>query len=448
MIKKVGDIIEYDKLRVKFGDVEFNKMFNNTLEYSSPARGTWNISHTGMLIPESHQIFVCAANCLRGVILTAAEIHSMNRFSTIEMKEHMIYDGSMEQTIIDGVEDILKNLNYTPRIVLVYTSCMHHFLGTDLEMIYSTLREKFKNIEFVDCYMNPTLRKSGITPDETMRVRLYRGLKKKPLNKNTVLIAGNDLPMKENNDILKLLKQNNVIKKEITDCKNYDEYLDMADSSFYITTFMAAKRCGEDLEYRLGGKQIYLTNSFDYDEIKTELKKLSDELNIKNFDDKYYEEQIKLCEEKLAEVKNIVGDKKIAIDYTYCSRPLSLAKLLLTHGFNVDRVYADSFTKEEENDFNFIKQNYPNVFIYPTINANMLYANSECKKDEFLAIGQKAAFFTNTDHFVNVIVGGGMFGFEGIIDSLELMKDAYLNTKDMISLVKIKGLGCEECVVG
>lgn len=448
MLKKLGEKINYDNLRVKIGDVEFNKMFNNTLEYSSPARGTWNISHTGMLIPESHQIFVCAANCLRGVILTAAEIHSMNRFSTIEMKEHMIYDGSMEQTIIDGVSDIIDNLNYKPRIMLIYTSCMHHFLGIDLEMIYDTLRNKYPDMDFVDCYMNPTLRKSGVTPDETMRIRLYRGLKKKQLDKNTVLIAGNDLPMRENNDILKLLKQNNVTKKEITDCKNYDEYLDMADSSFYITTFPAAKKCGDDLEYRLGGKQIYLTNSYDYDEIKKELEKLSSSLNIKNFDNDYFKNQQEICEQKLIEAKNIIGNKKIAIDYTYCSRPLSLARLLLDHGFNVERVYADSFTGEELEDFKYLKQKYPDLYLYPTVNANMLYADSECVKDEFLAVGQKAAYYTNTDHFVNVIVSGGMFGFEGIIDTLDMMIDAYNNKKDMISLVKIKGLGCEECVVG
>lgn len=448
MLKKIGEKINYDNLRVKIGDVEFNKMFNNTLEYSSPARGTWNISHTGMLIPESHQIFVCAANCLRGVILTAAEIHSMNRFSTIEMKEHMIYDGSMEQTIIDGVCEIIENLKYKPRIILVYTSCMHHFLGIDLDMIYTTLRNKYPDIDFVDCYMNPTLRKSGMTPDEIMRIRLYRALKKKPLDKKTVLIAGNDLPMRENNDILKLLKQNNIIKKEITDCKNYDEYLNMADSSFYITTFPSAKKCGDDLEMRLGGKHIYLTNSFDYDEIKKELKKLSNILDIKNFDDNYFETQIKNCEDKFLEAKNIIADKKISIDYTYCSRPLSLAKILLDHGFNIDRVYADSFTGEELNDFNYLKQKYPNLNLYPTINANMLYADCECNKDEFLAIGQKAAYYTNTDHFVNVIVGGGMFGFEGIIDTLNMMIDAYNNKKDMMNLVKIKGLGCEECVVG
>ncbi|MBO5689928.1 MAG: hypothetical protein J6S73_08345, partial [Lentisphaeria bacterium] len=59
-------------------DALFPAPFASGLEYSPPARGMWNIVHTGMLIPESHQIFICARGCLRGVILTAAEMNAMD----------------------------------------------------------------------------------------------------------------------------------------------------------------------------------------------------------------------------------------------------------------------------------------------------------------------------------------------------------------------------------
>ena len=38
----------------------FPAPFESGLEYNPPTRGVWNIVHTGMLIPESRQIFVCA----------------------------------------------------------------------------------------------------------------------------------------------------------------------------------------------------------------------------------------------------------------------------------------------------------------------------------------------------------------------------------------------------
>ena len=43
----------------------FPAPFESGLEYNPPTRGVWNIVHTGMLIPESRQIFVCAQGCLR-----------------------------------------------------------------------------------------------------------------------------------------------------------------------------------------------------------------------------------------------------------------------------------------------------------------------------------------------------------------------------------------------
>ena len=57
---------------IPFQDAAWPLPFVPGLEYNSPAHGTWNIVHMGMLLPGSHQIYVCGANCNRGVILTAA----------------------------------------------------------------------------------------------------------------------------------------------------------------------------------------------------------------------------------------------------------------------------------------------------------------------------------------------------------------------------------------
>ena len=58
------------------------------------------------------------------------------------------------------------------------------------------------------------------------------------------------------------------------------------------------------------------------------------------------------------------------------------------------------------------------------------------------AIGQKAAYFNDTNHFVNVVESGDMYGYRGIRRMMELLKEAYLEEKDMRKLVQIKGWGC------
>ena len=78
---------------VRLGDVKTAAPFVSGLEYGAPARGVWNIVHIGMLIPGAHQIYVCAGNCLRGVVLTAAEMNAQSRFSTITIKENNVLDG-------------------------------------------------------------------------------------------------------------------------------------------------------------------------------------------------------------------------------------------------------------------------------------------------------------------------------------------------------------------
>ena len=181
-LKRLG---EKPVREVRIGDADPAALFDTGLEYAAPARGTWNIVHTGMLIPEAHEIFVCAQGCLRGVVLTAAEMGAQDRFSTVAVRENNVTDGDLEELLIEGVTDILRKLPRRPPAVLVYTSCIHHFMGADLNHMYRELRERFPDVAFTDCYMNPIMRKSGLTPDQLMRRRLYSFLEKRPVRPKT-----------------------------------------------------------------------------------------------------------------------------------------------------------------------------------------------------------------------------------------------------------------------
>lgn len=138
MLKRLGKPRIPDA--VKICEANFPLPFASGLEYSAPARGVFNIVHTGMLIPEIHEIFVCAQGCLRGVVLTAAEMGAQERFSTVTVRENNVLDGDMEELLIEGVADILTRLPELPPAVLVYTSCIHHFMGCDLNYCYDELK--------------------------------------------------------------------------------------------------------------------------------------------------------------------------------------------------------------------------------------------------------------------------------------------------------------------
>ena len=441
MLKRPGQFQCAAIPEIPIRDASFPAPFSSGLEYSAPARGTWTIVHVGMLVPQAHEIFVCAAGCLRGVVLSAAEMNLAHRFSTIAIEEKNVLEGDMEALIIDGVTDILNRLPQKPPAVLLYTSCIHHFMGCDLDLCYRTLRQRFPNVDFTDCYMIPTMRKSGLTPDQIMRRQIYSLLK--PREKTgACAVLGNCFSMDDSSDLIRLVGSAGVKLHEITRCGTYEDYQTMAESSVYITTQPVAKVGGEALARRLGGRHLYLPFSYDPAEIRKNLTALADSLGTSYDGGAVLEAQ---AEHALAQAKEVIGNTPIALDYTFTPRPLGLARLLLTHGFSVTRLYTDSFSGEEQADYAWLREHAPDLAVLPTVHPAM-YAVQRHSGENILALGQKAAYFTNSRNFVNIVEGGGMYGFDGIRRLAEEMIQAFQTEQDTARLIQIKGLGCESCI--
>ena len=424
---------------IPVGEAYFPRPFGGGLEYAAPARGCWNIVHTGMLVPEAREVFICPAGCLRGVVLTAAEMGQAHRFSTVEVREENLLNGDMEELVIEGVTDILNRLPKLPPAVLVYTSCVHHFTGCDLGLIYGTLRARFQDVDFTDCYMNPIMRKSGLTPDQLIRKGMLDLLKPRPIKDKSVMILNCDQPTMEESDLVVWLRAHGYTIHENARCDTYGDYQKMAEAAHYISYNPSANAGAKLLEKRLGGRLTYVPLSFHYDEIDASFQNLARNLGIPAPESRREE-----CDAALNHARKLIGDMPIAIDYTCCARPLSLARLLLDHGFRVERVYVDGISGEEKGDFEYLKAHYPGLELWPTIHPTMRFGAHEAE-GAYLAIGQKAAYFTNTDHFVDLVSGGGMLGYQAILQLAELLTDAYLQGKDMRSLIQIKGKGCEVC---
>ena len=443
MLKKLGRSGGRGGPEVRIRDARFPEPFASGLEYNAPARGPWNIVHTGMLIPGAHQIFACAQGCLRGVVLTAAEMNAMDRMSWISVSESDLFDGSMERNIIDGAADILDRIDPLPPAVLLFISCIHLFAGCDFEMILGELRGRFPRVDFADCYMNPTMRKSGLTPDQLMRRQLYSLLRPRKKDEKCVNLIGNDRPTDESSELLAMIREAGFGLRDITLCGTYEDYQKMAGSAVNLTCLPAAAAAGEELERRLGQKHLYLPLSYSRQEIAENYAKLARVLGVEAPD---FSGAAARAEEALGAARRVVGDAPVAIDYTATPRPLGLARLLLEHGFAVRKVYADVFSGEERADFDWLKQNAPELAVSATVRPEMRFAARVAPGEKVLAIGQKAAYFCGTGRFVNIVAGGGMYGFDGIARLAGLMADAYLREKDTRTVIQYKGLGCESCL--
>ena len=273
MLQRMGNQIKKTEAVIPIKDASFPAFFYDGLQYSPPARGTWNIVHTNMLVPESHQIYICALGCLRGVVLTAAEMGAMNRFSSIVVEEHHLYDGTMEDMIVQAVGEILNGLRpYVPRACFLYPSCIHHFMGCDMDDVYRRLRETYTQTKFVACWMDPIRRESDLTAEMRTRRQLYSLLQKTALRPGDVNIVGSNLAVQKECELLSLLQHNGIAVHQLPSCDTYEAYEAMAASRLNIGQEPLAKGCLADMKERLGQESLYISSTWDMEEIEKNLQ--------------------------------------------------------------------------------------------------------------------------------------------------------------------------------
>ncbi|MCR5141429.1 MAG: nitrogenase component 1 [Ruminococcus sp.] len=425
---------------VKISQADINELHPTGLEYNAPARGMWNIVHQGMLIPEAHQIFVCAQGCLRGVILTAAEMLELDRLSWVSVSEEDMFDGSLETDIVDGVTDILNRLGKRPPVVLLFLSCVHLFAGVDYENILRELSGSFPDITFIDCYMTPTMR-TTVTPIVKMSAQMYRPLNVTKKDPKAINIIGCDRPTDPDSELVRIIKGSGHTLRDISECNTYGEFQRMAEASLNIGYIPTCGLALEELEEKHGTPSLYLPMSFDYDTISENYSRLCGELGIDTPD---FSEDIAAAEKALDDARSEVGDIAVAVDFTAVTRPLELMKLLSEHGFNVKYAVVDS-VGEEAAAFEWLRDNRPDIELYSSTNVNMLYQHIRAT-EPVLAIGQKAAYYFATDHFVNIIMNGGLYGFSGITKLCGMIAEAYREPTDKRRLISHKGFGCASCL--
>lgn len=451
MLKRVGDREFPGKTEVFIKEASFPVPFQPGLEFNSPAHGNWNIVHTGMLVPEAQQIYVCADNCMRGVVLTAAEMNAADRFSFVIVEEKDLLGGNLEDVTIEGVTDVLKRLDKKPKAVLLFTVCLHHFLGSDLDRIYGELEKRFPEIFFMRCFMDPIMQKTGPTPDQKLRLAMYDAVQERKADPKCVTVLGSDFVLDEGSDICRILKKNEILLREIPTCETWEDYQNLGEGSLILNCYPAGKFGAEKQAERLGRPFLYLPGSFYYGEIQEQEEKLLGMLGQQNnrktgkINGLDIEKEIRECEEALSHAHQIIGDTPIAVDYLFHPRPLGLTKLLLTHGFQVQSVFLDSISPEEKEVFFWLKENYPELKLISTVRPEMRVRTRQ-QSEKILAIGQKAAWFTGSRNFVNMVQGGGLWGFDGIRHTAQLMVEAFHEEKDPEDLIVRKGWGCESCI--
>ena len=124
---------------------------------------------------------------------------------------------------------------------------------------------------------------------------------------------------------------------------------------------------------------------------------------------------------------------------------MELAAFLLTHGFNVYAIYLDEMSPDEKETFQFLREQYPDLSLRSTshFKRRLLPRDDSKKYGKVLAIGQMAAYFTDTKYFVNLVENGGFYGYTGLLKILDLIGQANAaENPKMRDIIQIKAWGC------
>ena len=228
---------------------------------------------------------------------------------------------------------------------------------------------------------------------------------------------------------------------DVTGSRTYDEFLTMAHASRNILFHKAGMMAAKDLKIRLDQPFRLMRPVCDYDIIDADMAALSEECGIPAPTAEEISELRKQTEETVRRAKEVLAGRPVAVDGTAVDNPLGLSLWLLQHGIRVVSLFVDSFT-EDEAIFRTLQENWPDLRVYNAISWNMRRMERGYREESLVAIGQRAAYFHDTNYFVNLVDYDGMYGYRGLIRLMELLTEAAQEEKDMRSLIQIKGWGC------
>ncbi len=450
------------------------------LEYTPPARGTWTIAHTPLLVPESVEVYVCPESCLRGVSLSAAEFGGLGtRFSLVVVEEEDWIRSRMEPLFIEGVSDLLRQRyerdGKYPAICFVFNSCMHQFMDTNMALIFRKLAERFPDVLFVEGNMNCTMRTTQTHYEAATNRALYKGLlpvgdvhrhaPEAPFK--AINVIGNYFAIDQSSELLELLGFAGYKVNDLPRVKTWDEYQQMADASLNLYTHPFGKTACEDLKKRLGTPFLEVPYCWDFEEIdrteRTVLEKVATAINASGAGERVgltpivreglLDSYKKEAAQALAETAAKLSGWNITIDAAATPRPFGLAALLESHGFTVTCVYADACGPLDEDAKaqweTLAAEHGHEATTLPMIDwrmRQMPFGDGSGEDEDVLALGQKAAYYSNTGHFVNLIYQSGLLGFRGITKLCALMQEAAENEKDTEAVLSEKAIGSAEVV--
>lgn len=410
-------------------------VFEKSLYYESPAHGGWGVVKMGHLVPESYQLFVSPAACGRHGALAARMEERKCRVSYLYLKEEDIVSGGYEESLIEATAELLKYLEKrgrTPKVLMIFVSCIDDLLGTDHDALLQELSERHSGIQFIFCHMNPTTTDTGVPPAVNIQNKNYSLLEITKEHDAGVNLIGNLEPLRKNGEIFRILNKMNVSKvRHISDYDTFSAYQDMAKSCLNLVVMPTGLYACKQMYKKHGIPYLLALNSFQTECITQLYQKIAEQLQTECPDVSAYEKE---CEKALKRTAEQLNGMPVIIDGEAIIRPFDLAKALLKAGINVTCIYEQEVLPTDADNYEWVINNYPQVKVLQPQNPKVTVM--EKKEKDCISIGYSAAYISGANHVVDISGQNGLYGYQGILDLLEMMQTASKEKADLKKLLE------------
>lgn len=387
-----------------------------TLSFNSPGAQGFGVKRAGLAIPGSIMLLVAPGCCGRNTTILSELGGYSNRIFFLIMNETDIVTGAHLKNIPQAVEEICQSMPNMPSVVSICITCVDALLGTDMERVCRKAMDRV-NIPVVPCYMYALTREGRKPPMVHVRQSMYSLLEPMKKKQDTVNIMGYFAPLIEDCELYDLLHHIGIKKiNEISRCRDYGEYKQMAEANFNLVLNTEARFAAQDIMKRLDIPSVELIRLYQIDKIQNQYRIFTNALGTSFDDQKYYDEAQKAIEE----LKAVYPDITFAVGETMNGNSFELSLALIRYGFKVAEIYS-SLTAEDFVYIRKIAKLSPETKIYSNLEPTMIYY--DCSEEKIdITIGKDAQYYHPDSANVPWNQDIQPFGYAGVKKLFEELK--------------------------
>ena len=379
-----------------------------TLAFNSPGAQGFGVKRAGLAIPGSVMLLVAPRCCGRNTAEISKLADYSDRFFYLLMDDTDIVTGRHIAKIPEAVKEVCESCATTPSAVMICITCVDALLGTDMERVCRKSSE-LSGVPVVPCYMYALTREGRLPPMSAVRKSVYSLLKPLPKRSDAVNILGFFAPLHDDCELYALLRSVGVHSiREISRCKDFQEYLQMAEANFNLVLNPEARYAAQELEKALGIPSIELSRLYQLDKIANQYRLLGQAVGVE-FDFGQYRDEAK---EAIRTFQDRHPDANFAIGEMVNAEPFELALALLRYGFSVSEIYG-TVTGGNVAFIRHIAELSPTTRIYSNLSPSMLYYDAAgCEANVY--IGKDARYYHPDLAGIEWADDRQPFGFRGL----------------------------------